>query len=98
MLNEHWPHWQIPDLHRYFVDRYRMQYFQEVQSVWLTSAGAMEVFARRAQQERDFGDHSIIRGGGVGRSQPLLRDLPTATKRKVSHREPLEIGPCECGD
>jgi hypothetical protein len=54
------------------------------------------IFAQRSALEHEFGDNSILRGGG--REHYLLRDLPAATKRDVPRREKIDIGPCECGD
>ncbi len=55
-----------------------------------------EVFEQRAQLEEEFG-HSIIRGGD--REQVTLRQLAQiGLKRKVTQREKIEIGACECGD
>lgn len=55
-----------------------------------------EAFAQRSALEAEFGDNSILRGGG--REHYLLRDLPARPKRAVPRRERIEIGPCECGD
>jgi hypothetical protein len=56
-----------------------------------------DVFAQRAALEAEFGDNSILRGGG--REHPLLRDLvQIGLKRKVNRREAIQLGPCECGD
>jgi hypothetical protein len=65
---------------------------------WLKVAEhAPEVFAQRVGLEAEFG-HGILRGGD--RVQYLLKDLVQlgGLKRKVNPREPIEIGPCECGD
>lgn len=66
-----------------------MAYWMKIREV------APAVFARRMAQEAEFG-HGILRGGD--REHYLLKDLPAATKRKVSPREKIDIGPCECGD
>lgn len=55
-----------------------------------------EAFAQRSALEAEFGDNSILRGGG--REHYLLRDLPPRPKRTVPRREAITIGPCECGD
>jgi hypothetical protein len=64
---------------------------------WLKIAEvAPEVFEQRARLEEEFG-HTIIRGGG--REHPTLRQLvQIGLKRQVNPREPIDIGPCECGD
>lgn len=50
-----------------------------------------------AQLESEFGDNSILRGGG--REHYLLRDLvKIGLKRPVRQREAIDVGPCECGD
>lgn len=54
------------------------------------------VFEQRARLEEEFG-HSIIRGGD--RDHVTLRELvQVGLKRKVGHKEKIEIGACECGD
>lgn len=65
---------------------------------WLAVAEhAPEVFAQRAELEREFGDHSILRGGG--REHHLLRDLvKIGLRRPAQRKEKIDIGPCECGD
>lgn len=65
---------------------------------WLAVAEhAPEVFAQRAALEAEFGDNSILRGGD--REHPLLRDLvKIGLKRKVTSRESITIGACDCGD
>jgi hypothetical protein len=55
-----------------------------------------EVYAQRVALEEEFG-HGILRGGE--REHYLLKDLlAIEPKRTVNPREPIEIGPCECGD
>lgn len=55
-----------------------------------------EVYAQRVALEEEFG-HGILRGGG--RKHYLLKELVSVgLKRKVSQREAIDIGPCECGD
>lgn len=55
-----------------------------------------DVFEQRALLEEEFG-HSIIRGGD--REEVTLRTLlQVGLKRVVNLREPIDIGPCECGD
>jgi len=59
-----------------------------------------DVFEQRARLEDEFG-HSILRGErrtGETRA-PFLRELvQVGLKRKVTQREGITIGPCECGD
>lgn len=56
-----------------------------------------DVFAQRAALEQEFGDNSILRGGG--REHLLLRDLvQVGLKRRVNRREAIALGPCDCGD
>jgi hypothetical protein len=55
-----------------------------------------EAFAQRSALESEFGDNSILRGGG--REHYLLRDLPARPKRAVQQREKIDISGCECGD
>lgn len=64
---------------------------------WLAVAKhAPDVFAQRMALEEEFG-HTIIRGGG--RDSVFLKDLvQIGLKRKVSSRESIDIGVCECGD
>ena len=64
---------------------------------WLAVAkNAPEVFAQRVALEEEFG-HQIIRGGD--REHVWLKDLiQVGLKRKVSPREAITIGCCECGD
>lgn len=64
---------------------------------WLAVAEhAPEVYAQRVALEEEFG-HGILRGGG--REHHLLKDLvQIGLKRRVSQREAIDIGPCECGD
>jgi len=55
-----------------------------------------EVFAQRVALEEEFGHH-IIRGGD--RERVWLKDLvQLGLKRKVSQREKIDIGACDCGD
>ncbi len=55
-----------------------------------------DVFYERADLEEQFG-HPIIRGGD--RDHPFLRELvQIGLKRKVTQREAITVGPCECGD
>ena len=100
MLNEHWPHWQIPDLHRYFVNQYRMQYFQEVQSVWLTSAGAM--VGKLPRHKKDWRGEVLCQRDLYVGQRPMLRpilgsskwdrvDCPTCLTRKPKPRKPPEF-------
>lgn len=65
---------------------------------WLAVAeNEPEVFAQRAALEAEFGDNSILRGGG--REHHLLRDLvKIGLKRPVRQREAIVLGACECGD
>lgn len=57
-----------------------------------------DVFEQRAQLEEEFG-HSIIRGFHAGGSGITLRELvKIGLRRKVTERERIEIGVCECGD
>ena len=64
---------------------------------WLAVAkNAPDVYAQRIGLEEEFG-HGILRGGD--REHHLLKDLVNIPlKRKVSPREAIDIGPCECGD
>jgi hypothetical protein len=68
---------------------------------WLAVAeNEPAVFEQRAALEEEFG-HSILRGApraGEDRA-PFLRELvKLGLRRKVSAREAITIGPCECGD
>lgn len=62
---------------------------------------APETFEHFARLEEEFG-HNIIRGGdknGVKREHVTLRQLAAqGLKRKVSQKEAIEIGACDCGD
>ncbi len=54
------------------------------------------IYWQRSALEEEFG-HTIIRGGD--REHYTLRELVNITlKRKVSRKEKIEIGACECGD
>ncbi len=68
---------------------------------WLAvHENAPEIFAQRAELEREFG-HSILRGEirlGEDRAPFLPELLQIGLKRRVSAREGITIGPCECGD
>lgn len=61
---------------------------------------APEVFEQRAMLEEEFG-HTIL-GGELRKGEtrpPSLRELAKiGLKRKVTDKESIEIGPCDCGD
>lgn len=59
---------------------------------WLAVArNAPEIFEQRAKLEEEFG-HTILKDTN------LVELRRTGLKRKVSPRESIDIGPCECGD
>ena len=59
---------------------------------WLAvKENAPEVFEQRSALEREFG-HTILK------DTTLAKLVETGLKRKVTPREPIDIGPCECGD